>query len=149
MRRVFVGDFAVGIETAENDYRLLLATRPLPRFFGYRPLIDALRRSARCVSDFRVAFDVIASSDEDVVTSSRAQAIRDQTCTVCVAWESSGAARAALFNDISSLEIRAVTDAADKERPQKFDENLPIAIANLADLLRWWLDGIQNHSRPH
>jgi hypothetical protein len=46
MRRVFVGDFAVGIETAENDYRLLLATTPLPRFFGYQPLIDALRRSA-------------------------------------------------------------------------------------------------------
>jgi len=36
---------------------------------------------------------------------------------VCVAWEGSGAARAALFNGIGSVEIRAVTDAADKEAP--------------------------------
>ena len=82
------------------------------------------------------AFDVIASGDEDVVTSERAQAIRDQTGA---AWEGSGAARAALFNGIGSLEIRAVTDAADKEAPQRFDANLPVAMANLASLLRLWL----------
>jgi nucleoside phosphorylase len=57
-----------------------------------------------------------------------------------VAWEGSGAARAALFNDIGSLEIRGVTDAADKEAPQRFDANLPIAMANLASLLRLWLE---------
>ena len=70
----------------------------------------------------------------------RAQAIRDQTGAACVAWEGSGAARAALFNGIGSLEIRAVTDAADKEAPQRFDANLPIAMANLASLLRLWLE---------
>ena len=91
------------------------------------------------VSDFRVVFDVIASGDEDVVTSARARAIRDQTGAACVAWEGSGAARAARFNGIGSLEIRAVTDAADKEAPQKFDQNLPIAMANLASLLQLWL----------
>jgi len=32
-----------------------------------------------------------------------------------------------------------VTDAADKEAPQRFYENLPIAMANLARLLRLWL----------
>jgi len=32
-----------------------------------------------------------------------------------------------------------VTDAADKEAPQRFDANLPIAMANLASLLRLWL----------
>lgn len=136
-----VGDVVVGTETVEHDYRLLFATRPLPRFPGHQPSIDALRRSAHSTSDFRIAFDVIASGDEDVVTSLRAHTIRDQTGAVCVAWEGSGAARAALFNGIGSLEIRAVTDAADKEAPQKFDENLPIAMANLATLLRSWLDG--------
>jgi hypothetical protein len=50
-----------------------------------------------------------------------------------------GAARAALFNDIGSLEIRAVTDAADKEAPQRFETHLPIAMANIASLLRLWL----------
>jgi adenosylhomocysteine nucleosidase len=134
-----VGDVVVGTETVEHDYRQLFATRPLPRFPGHGPSIDALRRSVQGVGGFHVAFDVIASGDEDVVTSERAKAIREQTGAACVAWEGSGAARAALFNGIGSLEIRAVTDAADKEAPQRFDTNLPIAMANLASLLRLWL----------
>ena len=111
-----------------------------PRFPGHGPSIDALRRSALGVGGIHVAFDVIASGDEDIVTSERTQAIRDQTGAACVAWEGSGAARAALFNGIGSLEIRAVTDAADKEAPQRFDANLPIAMANLASLLGLWLE---------
>jgi adenosylhomocysteine nucleosidase len=139
-----VGDVVVGTETVEHDYRLLFATRPLPRFPGHGPSIDALRRLAHGISGFRVAFDVIASGDEDVVTSERAQAIRDQTGAACVAWEGSGAARAALFNSIGSLEIRSVTDAADKEAPQRFGANLPIAMANLATMLRVWFDEGRN-----
>ena len=141
-----VGDVVVGTETVEHDYRQLFATRPLPRFPGHGPAIDALRRLAHGISGFRVAFDVIASGDEDVVTSERAQAIRDQTGAVCVAWEGSGAARAALFNGIGSLEIRTVTDAADNEAPQRFDANLPFAMANLASLLRLWFGEGRNRS---
>jgi hypothetical protein len=33
-----------------------------------------------------------------------------------------------------------VTDTADKEAPQRFDANLPIAMSNLANLLRLWLE---------
>src|SRR5215472_5087302 len=139
-RELCVGDVVVGTETVEHDYRLLFATRPLPRFPGHGPSIDALHRLAHGVSGFRVVFDVIASGDEDVVVSERAQEIRDRTGAACVAWEGSGAARAALFNGIGSIEIRAVTDAADKEAPQRFDANLPIAMANLASLLRLWLE---------
>ena len=141
-----VGDVVVGTETVEHDYRQLFATRPLPRFPGYGPSIDALRRSAQGVHGFHVAFDVIASGDEDVVSSKRAEEIRKQTGAACVAWEGSGAARAALFNGIGSLEIRAVTDAADKEAPQRFDANLPIAMANLASLLGLWFGEGQNRS---
>src|SRR6516164_11183647 len=39
-----VGDVVVGTETVEHDYRVLFATRPLPRFPGHGPSIDALRR---------------------------------------------------------------------------------------------------------
>jgi adenosylhomocysteine nucleosidase len=85
-----VGDVVIGTETVEHDYRQLFASRPLPRFPGHGPSIDALRRSAQDVSGFQVAFDVIASGDEDVVASERAKAIRDQTGAVCVAWEGSG-----------------------------------------------------------
>jgi adenosylhomocysteine nucleosidase len=56
-----VGDVVVGTETVEHDYRLLFASRPLPRFPGHRPSIDGLRRSAQGVGGFHVAFDVIAS----------------------------------------------------------------------------------------
>jgi adenosylhomocysteine nucleosidase len=133
-----VGDVVVGTETVEHDYRQLFATRPLPRFPGHGPSIDALRLVARGISGFQVAFDVIASGDEDVVTLERARAIRNQTGAACVAWEGSGAARASLFNGIGSLEIRAVTDAADKEAPQRFEANLPLDMANLASLLRLW-----------
>jgi adenosylhomocysteine nucleosidase len=135
-----VGDVVVGTQTVEHDYRLLFAPRPLPRFPGHGPSIDALRGLAHGIGGFQVAFDVIASGDEDIVVSERAQAIPDQTGAVCVAWEGSGAARAALFNGIGSLKIRAVTDAADKEAPERFDANLPIAIANLASLLRLLLE---------
>jgi adenosylhomocysteine nucleosidase len=134
-----VGDVVVGTETVEHDYRLLFATRPLPRFAGDRQAIASLRRWAQDSADFRVAFDVIASGDEDVVTAARARTIRARTGAVCAAWEGSGAARAARFNGLGSLEIRAVTDAADREAPRKFDENLPIAMAHLAALLELWL----------
>ncbi|HZE93792.1 MAG TPA: hypothetical protein VEZ49_03720, partial [Gemmatimonadales bacterium] len=62
-------DVVVGTETVEHDYHLLFATRPLPRFPGHGPSIDALRRLAHGISEFHIAFNVIASGDEDVVTS--------------------------------------------------------------------------------
>ena len=65
------GDVVVGTDTVEHDYRLLFATHPLPRFPGHGPSIDALRGLARGISGFHVAFDVIASGDEDVVTLER------------------------------------------------------------------------------
>jgi adenosylhomocysteine nucleosidase len=125
-----VGDVVVGTETVEHDYRLLFASRPLPRFRGDTAFLTRLRVAAASLSGFRVAFDVIASGDEGVVNSSRAAEIRAQTGAVCVAWEGSGAARAAAFNDIGSLEIRGVKDAADKEAPQDFHYNLAIAMDN-------------------
>jgi nucleoside phosphorylase len=51
-----------------------------------------------------------------------------------------GAARAAVFNDLGALELRAVTDAADKEAPQDFGANLPVAMENLARVLIALLD---------
>jgi adenosylhomocysteine nucleosidase len=134
-----VGDVVVGSETVEHDYRLRFATRPLPRFPGHQPSLEALRLAAGRVREFRVAFDTIASGDEDVVTAARARAIRERTGAICVGWEGSGGARAACFNGIGSLEIRALTDAADGEAARKFDEALPVAMANLASLLQLWL----------
>ena len=125
----------VGTETVEHDYRLLFATRPLQRFPGDAASLAVLRHAANQRLGFRVGFDIIASGDEDIVTSARAAQIRAQTGAVCVAWEGSGAARAAAFNDIGYLEIRGITDAADKEAPQNFARNLPIAMRNAFRLI--------------
>src|SRR5215469_3395508 len=129
-----VGDLIVGTETVEHDYRQLFATRPLPRFRGDVGCLALLRRAVTHGLGLRVAFDIIASGDEDVVTSARAAQIRERTGAVCVTWEGSGA-RAASFNGIGSLEIRGITDAADKEAPQDFARNLPIAMANVFRLI--------------
>ena len=75
------------------------------------------------------------------MSSERAAAIRLQTGAACVAWEGSGTARAAAFSGLDSLEVRALTDPADKEAPQQFGANLPIAMANIATLLTAFFEG--------
>ena len=80
-----VGDVVVGTETVEHDYRLLFATRPMPRFPGDAASLAVLRRAANHRLGFRIGFDIIASGDEDIVTSARAAQIRAQTGAVCVA----------------------------------------------------------------
>ncbi|HUY78049.1 MAG TPA: 5'-methylthioadenosine/S-adenosylhomocysteine nucleosidase [Ktedonobacterales bacterium] len=130
-----VGDVVVGTDTIEHDYQLRFAVRPLPRFPGHEPSLKRLREAATGISEFRVIFGIIASGDEDVVSVERAEVIHAQTGAVCVAWEGSGAARAAAFSGLDSLEIRAITDTADKAAPQDFVANLTLAMGNLAVLL--------------
>ena len=52
--KLSVGDIVVGTETVEHDYRLLFATRPLPRFPGPGPSIVALLRSEQGMSGFHL-----------------------------------------------------------------------------------------------
>src|SRR5229473_618471 len=113
----------------------LARTVKLPSVRGDAACLALLRHPAIHRLGFRVAFDIIANGDEDVVTAVRAAQTRVQTGAVCVAWEGSGAARAAIFNGIGSLEIRGITDAADKEAPQDFARNLPIAMGNVFRLI--------------
>lgn len=129
------GDVVVGTETVEHDYRLHFATRPPPRFPAHAPTLQRLLGAAEGVSEFRIAFGAIASGDEDVVTSERAAAIHAQTDALCVAWEGSGAARAAAFSGLGSIEVRAITDRANKEAPNDFAANVPVAMNNLARVL--------------
>jgi adenosylhomocysteine nucleosidase len=48
------GDVVVGTETVEHDFRLLFATRPLPRFPGHAPSLARLRTAAQGVSASRL-----------------------------------------------------------------------------------------------
>lgn len=141
---VSIGDVVVGTTTIEHDYRLQFESRPLPRFAGHSQALEDVRQAARHVQGFITVFGVIASGDEDVVSSERATAIRDETGAVCVAWEGSGAGRAAAFNDVGATQLRAITDTADKEASRSFETHFPIAMHNLAMLLIAYLEHRQS-----
>jgi adenosylhomocysteine nucleosidase len=137
-----VGDIVAATHTVEHDYTLRFVQRPLPRFEAHPPALDGLKQAyARGSQPFRLHFGLVASGDEDVVCPDRAAELARKTAALCVAWEGSGAARACLFSGVPFLELRGVTDYADKAAAQDFDVNLALCMANLAKLLHDWLGG--------
>ena len=136
---VGVGDLVAATTTIEHDYTLLFTTRPLPRFDGDPTVLNSLRRLRRVDQPFRLHFGAVASGDEDVIDTQRAKALAAKTAALCVAWEGAGAARACRFSNVPFLELRAVTDCADKSAPQVFDQNLPLCMGHVARLLNDWL----------
>jgi len=77
------------------------------------------------------------------VASARAQAIRDRTAAACVAWEGNGAARAALFQWYRLAQNPGCDRCRRQEASQRFDASLPIAMSNLVNLLRSWLENTE------
>lgn len=139
---VGVGDLVAATATVEHDYTLRFASRPLPRFDGDPATLDRLRRLPRPSGHrFRLHFGPVTSGDEDVVDTGRARDLAAKTGALCVAWEGAGAARACRFSGVPFLELRAVTDAADKSAPQDFDRNLPLGMTHVARLLDARLSG--------
>jgi adenosylhomocysteine nucleosidase len=134
---VGVGDLVAATHTVEHDYTLRFARRPLPSFPGDA---EALAQLAALSPDgWRLYAGPVASGDEDVIDGERARDIAGRTGALCVAWEGAGAARACRFAGVPFVELRAVTDAADKSAPVDFETNLALAMANLARLLERWL----------
>ena len=97
--------------------------------------------------DFRVHFGIIASGDEDIVARTRAQQLKDQFGATAVAWEGAGGARACAFIGIPFIEIRGITDVANDDAPEDFNENLQTAMRNVAHVLLasapCWLENYQ------
>jgi adenosylhomocysteine nucleosidase len=124
-----IGDVVVATKSVEHDYRLAGETRDLPCFIGDRVALMRLREATSNWSGFKIAFDVVASNDADMVTAAQAEAIRRQTGALCVAPAGSGAARAAAFNNMEALEIRCITDGVDKQ------QHLPTAMRNVYSVL--------------
>jgi len=138
---VSVGDIVAATVTVEHDYTLRFVERPLPQFEGDPQVLDGLREAFdRAGHPFRLHFGPIASGDEDIVSSERAIDLAQATGALCVAWEGSGAARACRFSGVPCLELRGVTDFADKSAPQDFDANLPVCMGHIARLLHDWLN---------
>ena len=149
-QRPQIGDLVVGTHTVEHDYNLRFVQRPLPMFPGDEAELESLRRSvSQSVWTFGISFGAIASGDEDIVTTDRAKALAAQTGAVCVAWEGAGVARACAFNEVPFMEIRGITDVADKAAPLDFSHNLQLALSHLALLLIAWCTGGQATTELH
>lgn len=134
-----LGDLVVGTATVEHDYKLRFVSASAPCHEPSSALLGAFRKTA---GNQRFPFDVhfgrIASGDEDIIEPRRARELRQATSALCVAWEGSGGARVARFNGLGFLEVRGVTDGADKDAASSFHENVARAMSNVAELLIRW-----------
>ena len=137
--KVFVGDVVVATTTVEHDYNNKFNERALPKFDGARAAIADLKSVSQSVKAFSVHFSPIASGDEDVVETERKRALHESTGALAVAWEGIGGAKACAFSDLPFVEIRGVTDAADHNAASDFEQNLEIAMSNLATLITTWV----------
>ena len=129
---------ALATTTVEHDYNNKFNERALPKFDGAEAAIAELRSVSRSTKAFSVHFGPIASGDEDVVETERKRALHESTGALAVAWEGAGGARACAFNRIPFIEIRGVTDTADHNAASDFEENLEVAMCNLATLTTCW-----------
>lgn len=133
------GDLVVATGTVEHDYNLRFVSRPSPYFAVCPRALETLQQVQLHKADFRVHFGLIASGDEDVIEVGRARQLQLTTGAVAVAWEGAGVARACAFNQLSFLEIRGITDAANQIAAADFEANLPVAMHNVAVFLSAWL----------
>ncbi len=130
-----VGDIVIARETVEHDFREKIKPRPLPRFAADPLLLERVRAAVEATKrSYRVVIDTVASGDIDCVDVEHGCTIRRETEAACVAWEGAGAFRAARFNGISCLELRAISDAADEDAEKHFFQNVGRVMGNLGEV---------------
>ena len=137
---VSVGDVVVATTTVEHDYNNKFNKRALPKFDGARTAIADLKSVSHSTDTFSVHFGPIASGDEDVVETERKRMLHESTGALAVAWEGVGGAKACAFNSLPFVEIRGVTDTADHNAASDFEDNLGVAMSNLAMLITSWIN---------
>ena len=137
---VSVGDIVVATTTVEHDYNNKFSERALPKFDGAPAAIADLKSVSHSTDTFSVHFGPIASGDEDVVETERKRMLYESTGALAVAWEGAGGAKACAFNSLPFVEIRGVTDTADHNAASDFEDNLGVAMSNLATLITSWIN---------
>ena len=137
--KVSVGDVVVATTTVEHDYNNKFNERALPKFDGAPTIIADLKSASQSINACSVHFGPIASGDEDIVETERKRTLHESTGALAVAWEGAGGAKACAFSNVPFVEIRAVTDTADLNAASDFEQNLEIAMSNLAALVTAWV----------
>ena len=136
--KVSVGDVVVATTTVEHDYNNKFNERALPKFDGAEAAIVGLKSVSQSANGFSVRFGPVASGDEDIVETERKRILHESTGTLAVAWEGAGGAKACVFSGFPFVEIRGVTDTADHNAAADFEQNLGVAMNNLATLIISW-----------
>ena len=133
---VRVGDVVVGTATVEHDFYSGILRGVPPQFEGSGKHIARL---AGAVGEdegrYRVHFGPIASGDQWIGDPVRREEIHARTDALAVAFEGAGGARAALFSGVPYLEIRGISDMADREILDELVANLPGSTTNVADVV--------------
>lgn len=133
VQEILPTSIVIGTSTIEHDFKVEFIKKPQPEFQADSSLISDLK--LKLVDRKNVYFAKIASGDEDVLDQNRAQQINFQTGASVVAWEGAGAARVCKFVSIPFLEIRGVTDMADKNAIQDFQKNLSTIMNQISEIL--------------
>lgn len=127
-------DLVVGNKCIEHDFKQhFKSEETLPTFQADNKLIAKVNKFK--AQNFNVHIGTIASGDEDIIDTKRAQELAIKTGAIAVGWEGAGSARACLFNHIAHIEIRAITDNCQNNVPVDFCKNLPQAIKNGTELI--------------
>ena len=143
VNEVSVGDAVVATTTVEHDYNNKFSERALPKFDGAGAAVADLKSVSHSTGTFSVHFGPIASGDEDVVETERKRMLHDSTGALAVAWEGAGGAKACVFSGFPFVEIRGVTDTADRNAASDFEKNLEVAMSNLATLIISWTSHVE------
>lgn len=136
---IAIGDIVVGSATVEFDYLAKFFPGPPPNFPGDGQAIRTLLALDRAALPCALHVGPIASGDETILERDRAEAVRAKTGGLANGWEGAGGARAAAFNGLPFLELRAISDNADHSATTDFPTNLARALGNLAAVLGVWL----------
>lgn len=139
--RVGIGDVVIATEIVEHDYQNRFNQRPLPKFEIAEAAISVLQRAVLRPLSFKAHFGTVASGDEDVIEPERRRFLQQSTGALAVAWEGAGGARACAFSNVPFVEIRGVTDAANHSASADYDENLELAMGNVAEVITSSLNG--------
>lgn len=132
---VSIGDVVIATAIVEHDYTNKFSQRPVPRFEADEARITTLQWAVLFPLSFKVHFGPMASGDEDVIETERRRSLQQSTGALAVAWEGAGGARACAFSNVPFIEIRGITDAADHHAPTDYDNNLELAMSNVAEVV--------------
>lgn len=140
-----IGEIVVATETIEHDFNRKLTEGPIPRFESDRTLLSAFKSAqTSLLHDISVAYGPIASGDEGIDSTARAQELIDKTGGIVAAWEGAGGAKACDFAGVPYIEVRCVSDLADEDAMTDFRENTPKAMNNLARLMTCFRESRMN-----